>query len=104
MGVLFVLLAILACAGLAVLFFGSLVAMLASLGNRKWLWFLAIVFTIPLASTFYSTRLSGDQRWLLKMLVVGWLMLVPFSILLLVILVDNNFVIPIAPLEVNGSG
>jgi hypothetical protein len=97
MGTLFILLAIIGSIGLAALFFGSLVAMLAALGNRKWLWFTGILLTIPLASTLYSIQLTGDQRWVLKMLVAGWLMLLPLLLFLTVIYVANGFVLPFEP-------
>lgn len=97
MGIFFIILAIVACAGLAVLFFGSLVALLAALGNRKWFWFVSIMFTLPVASTLYSTRLTGEQRWVLKMLVAGWLLLVPLLLFLGVIFIDNGFELPLGP-------
>ena len=95
MGIFFIILAIVACAGIAVLFFGSLVAMLAALGNRQWFWFVGIIFTLPVASTLYSTRLTGEQRWVLRMLVAGWLMLLPLLLFLSVIFIDNGFQLPL---------
>jgi hypothetical protein len=98
MGIVFIILAILACAGLGVLFFGSLVAMLAALGSRKWMWFIGILLTIPVASTLYSSQLREEQPWVFKMLLAGWLMLVPLLVFLTVIFIDNGFELPFGQL------
>jgi len=95
MVIVFTLLAITACIGLAALFFGSLVAMLAALGSRKWKWLVAILLTLPVASTCFSARLKDEQRWLFKMLLTGWLLLIPLLLFLLLIFIDNDFQLPL---------
>ena len=74
--------------GLAALFFCSLVAMLAALENRKWGWFVGIAMTWPVASTFYSLQLKEEHRWLLKMLMTGWLLLAPMLLFIVMLLIE----------------
>ncbi len=104
-GTVFVLFAILAAVGQAALFVGCLMAMLIALGKRHWIWFASMMsgcfvalfagvgdrqwmwlsgfaVTWPIVATIFSTKFEQEQRWVLRLLVGGWLSAIPLLLFL----------------------
>ena len=87
---LFILLMISMSIGLAILFFGSLVALLAALGRRQWPWVIAICVSWPIAATIFSRKLLTEQKWVFQFMVGGWMAVLPMLLFLLVAFINPD--------------
>jgi len=68
--------------GLGVCWFGALVALVTALGNKKWLWGVAILILGPVAGILYSI-IYNEAEYAKSLMIKGGLLLLPGLIFVL---------------------